>query len=142
MLQSSRISDDVRNPPRMPSPTSSNQIRQGSRHVRLWSPRKRQSLPPRLRSGPRTEHGPRLFSRTCSLTTSESGLTTTCQCHFDDHDIWRGSCLDHKVCSRKARRSMSSLCAPRCCARMRFSISSTPRNLRTEAIDQNEPGEH
>jgi hypothetical protein len=29
----------------------------------------------------------------CSLTTSESGLTTTCHCHLDDHDVWSGGCL-------------------------------------------------
>lgn len=55
----------------------------------------------------------------CSLTTSESGLTSTCHCHLDGHGVWSGSCLSSQCVLQDtlARRSMSSLCAPRCCAR-------------------------
>lgn len=43
----------------------------------------------------------------CSLTTSESGLTTTCHCHLDGHDVSSGICLCYQVFHMEVRQSMS-----------------------------------
>ena len=71
----------------------------------------------------------------CSLTTSESGLTTTCHCHVDGHDVWSVICL--LLPPIKPGNPCQIHCAPRCRARnLASSIRSTP--CKTEAIDRDE----
>jgi hypothetical protein len=63
----------------------------------------------------------------CSLTTSESGLTTTCHCQLDGHNRIKthGSCLlPHDACLRPKFGHSQVAIPPPCCAR-----DAPPRSL-------------